>query len=355
MPVFFSLAAQYENMGDETINALLVREISQRSELIALRHGVPEWYVDNILATPELDKSRIRFVDSPTRFIRDIGIAVISQQQSVFFTSCGDVTPQGETWLRDGMLVALQHLPSLRMATAGMSMSRLSQSREMLLRTAVRRGGKLTVRDARTQSMLMSAGISTSLLPDLAFLLPTVSSTPKDLLVLSFRQAAAVKTESLLDSLTQFVRVASDWGLSTLVTWQVEHDAPYCRYLAERLNVRAEGIEPRERFRFDRMCGIYDRASLVLSNRLHVLLVAASRGALPFPLIHESEVKVRAVFEGMGLEGNILQPSDSPMRINWNPSKEPFESLPLVRCFERNAIQLRAFFDELFGNPQFET
>lgn len=48
MAAALSLRTQYDNLGDEIINAILLKELAQRMPVLALGHAVPDWYLANL-------------------------------------------------------------------------------------------------------------------------------------------------------------------------------------------------------------------------------------------------------------------------------------------------------------------
>ena len=93
---------------------------------------------------------------------------------------------------------------------------------------------------------------------------------------------------------------------------------------------------------------------MIVSNRLHGLLIAASRGAIPVPLLNSGEQKIRGVFEQAGLAPLILEagaPADANAgalagfvadRGTWRGT--------LAQAFAANAAEIRKALDAFFGS-----
>jgi hypothetical protein len=99
-------------------------------------------------------------------------------------------------------------------------------------------------------------------------------------------------------------------GQPCAFVWQVDEDEALNTELAARC---ATGPATRIADPSD-----YAGAGLVLSNRLHVLLVAAAQGALPVALVWTGHRKVRDLYETVGWDDLVLDldgPGDLPGRL----------------------------------------
>ena len=130
------------------------------------------------------------------------------------------------------------------------------------------------------------------LVPDTAFNEPAGPSTdaPRDRLLLSLRGARALPSDAWFEAVTS---VAAREGLRLTVASQVDEDEARSAELAERLGCELipwgdDGDLSRERSR--RLT--YAESMAVVSDRLHVLLLAAQAGAVPVEVVEHPRPKV---------------------------------------------------------------
>ncbi|WP_165225736.1 polysaccharide pyruvyl transferase family protein [Affinirhizobium pseudoryzae] len=341
---------QFENLGDEVINAVLARELAGRMKLVALTRGVPDWYLSNMKDHLGAIDCNVEYYTDSAAFIRKSLSVSFGGGRNWLFTSCGDVSASRSNYKRDGSFAALQYLPSLRLASVGASYSRISTSKAWLLRLASRRGKAISVRDTRSQDLLAANGVEVKLVPDLAFKLPWVKSpSERRRALFTFREIAGQNAAYFAGKLRNIVRILSDAGISSVMTWQVGRDEAYCRSLATELGIRLEpASEGRNRFR--KTCDFYDGADIIFSNRLHALLIAASRGAVPVAVLHAEERKIRGIFEDNGMD-LYLMPSEGE---GHGRLPEVLQTLPrhcdvVKTVFSNSSASIDAYFDDLAG------
>lgn len=124
--------------------------------------------------------------------------------------------------------------------------------------------------------------------PDMAFLYPMFDEASyvkiKKRIAMSFRNIDDIG--QLLSVLKSIGMLASKGNFEIDVIYQVDEDKVLCEQLTKEINkLNVRFIEsPVDYFSLDR----YKNYDIVVSNRLHVLLMAAMNGAYPFALISDS-------------------------------------------------------------------
>lgn len=306
--IILSLTTQYENLGDELINLMLLRQLAKSHKIIALSSNAPEWYIENIKNGLQELQSNVTLIEDSKIFYITLTKKVFSNNRIWLFTSCGDVSSSRPTILKDLLLLALQYLSNLRVAQVGASISRITSSRATLLKISQNRGKNITVRDTASQELLRKQHINVRLVPDLSFLLQTTAIKPlrSRLALISIRYHTDVDVERLLRDLKSLFCTLSKHQLLPAFTWQVSRDAEFCRHLANMLNVPIRSLTTTTSNRLQAAFDLYDEADVVISNRLHVLLLAASRNTCPIAMLHTSEIKIRAVMRDMDMYDNII-------------------------------------------------
>ncbi|MBZ4486835.1 hypothetical protein LQ938_02890 [Microbacterium sp. cx-55] len=125
-------------------------------------------------------------------------------------------------------------------------------------------------------------------------------------LAISYRSDRAQLSDDAVAGITS---AATALGLSPIVVTQVGRDEERSRSLAARLGCELvgwpEGVTHREQER--RLREIYAESAVVLSDRLHVLIVGMTEGAIPLGLTEHTESKIQRHFDAVGLSGVSVQ------------------------------------------------
>lgn len=121
----------------------------------------------------------------------------------------------------------------------------------------------------------------------------------RNLLVLSYRSDKPSLTPTLISAVKDAAR---SHGLQIAVVTQVGRDSSRSRELAEKLDAELvdwpEGRSHDEQEQLLR--SVYRRSALVLSDRLHVLIVAMTEGAVPLALSLGPNYKIGRHFDAIG-------------------------------------------------------
>ena len=134
--------------------------------------------------------------------------------------------------------------------------------------------------------------------PDMAFLYPQYKSSffesTRNRIALSFRKVDDYS--KLVEAVQTIGMIANEHGLDVDILYQVEEDEQFCRQLHDDVNSR--NVHLIEHLLDYYSLDIYQKYDIVLSNRLHVLLMAAMNGAIPYGIIsHEKkENKIADIF-----------------------------------------------------------
>lgn len=117
--------------------------------------------------------------------------------------------------------------------------------------------------------------------------------------VLSYRSDRPRLSEATTSAISQFTEQA---GLNLVVVTQVLRDEEAGSQLADELGAEFIGW-PDSRSHAEQealLREVYREAAIVVSDRLHVLIVAATEGAIPFSIVNYSESKVARHFAAIG-------------------------------------------------------
>lgn len=110
--------------------------------------------------------------------------------------------------------------------------------------------------------------------------------------------------------------LADRLGLEIVTVAQVRRDVPYARRLAQDLGGRAVGFDdPSHAAQEAALRREYARMRVVLSDRLHVLLLAMSEGAVPLGWTEAATAKLARHFDSLELPWVSAEPAERIARI----------------------------------------
>jgi len=349
MAVYFSLDTQFENLGDEVINGLLLRELSRRQSLRILIGQAPEWYLANVASAVCGD---VKFTNDRKRYIRDFLIGSVLPPGNTMLLSCGDTTTVQPDAKRSRTMSLLTKLPFLKVAQVGASRLKLNDTDKDWLARAANKSGLITVRDEYSRQTLEASSIKTRVMPDLAFLLNYQRPKSPTKALFMLRQTDADRA-AVVTQLVAMVARSRDLGLEPVFGWQVARDENYNRALAEQTGAGLLMLPGSGQDRLAPTLESYSDVAVIISNRLHGLLLAASRGALPVPILSDSERKVRGVFEHAGLAhlllSDALAPGASANTLTEIVTKQGPLADSIEQAFKANSTSLQEGFDAMFG------
>lgn len=137
--------------------------------------------------------------------------------------------------------------------------------------------------------------------PDMAFLYPKFTSSlfesKRNRIALSFRKVE--NYHLLVKAMQSICMVAEKQGTEVDVLYQVEVDKTFCKQLCQ--DMKSQNIHFIEKPIDFYSIETYQRYDIVCSNRLHVLLMAAMNGAIPYGLISHDrkENKIKDIFSSV--------------------------------------------------------
>lgn len=273
--VHASLLAQYENLGDLVLRREALDLLADGAPVdLLVADDTPGWWVD-VVAAPAGPRSLGDGRTWSRRLLR-------ARRGDVLVYAAGAFPLARRQAPREVVQLALAVLLRLR----GVRVVRLPRSVRgeysrltgAVYRLACRVAGPARWRDRRSLA-LVGAG---RLVPDLALRRgPTwEDGVPRPLLVVSMRGDRPEESGEALLALVRRLATARD--LTPVVVSQVQFDDAAALSLAERLGAKVLTWEPADAEAGEKRLGdLYAQASIVVSNRLHVIMLAASRGALP--------------------------------------------------------------------------
>lgn len=287
---FVKLSTQFDNAGDCLINRELVRLLAERGNVCLDLSACPAFFADQIVgALPRATGIRVSRWPFYLHLVRER----LRGSRCYWFLMPGGITgqpPPGRLahWIRDLPLPIAAAL-GIRVCLIGASFASLSKQHLAIWRRRQSWLFRLSPRDTESARYLDAHGIRhAACIPDLAFNLfrdPPFNSQPQadrdSIGCLSFRtdqfERQAADISQISARICREIGAETHW--QTLV--QVGRDRSGMEELTRQL--RAAGIRidaPVDCHQDVEAClAFYRHVSVVVSNRLHVLLMAASQGA----------------------------------------------------------------------------
>lgn len=325
--IYFKPGAQHENTGDALINKCAVKLYSKFGKVRLLKGKLPDSYVNSIsngqaeiIHAGDLSFLALTIVDSIKQIKKNK-----HKREDLFY-----VLPPGHTQ-RDGIkpflftvkvifLTVLLNLFRVKVVRLGVSVAgggKINRTIESLLSKIMHCYG---VRDEESLSYCKDNGFSNVIwFPDLAWL-HEPSSGPKAQrgnkydIVLSFRSNSTGRhhNESYLDNhleLLDFLINSYPGNIKKrlLVSYQVDFDRNSALKIINYLSNTTEAEYKDCRLGMEDAENLYRNSGLVISNRLHVLLLAGISGSVPIGVVRkEDNKKIISLFDGLGMSDILL-------------------------------------------------
>lgn len=284
--IFASINAQPDNLGDIEIRQTLLGWLLDTSAPITLFAGtMPAGY----LAAFDLP-DRVRVLRSPVEFQLALLRRVASRRASIVFAP----GPQVFGLHPAGLLKSLLNLVNVSLVRAsggqaiavGRSLRGTGRLPRSLERMLVSRFSVFAVRDDRSA---IAVGLPLEVCPDLAFAHTGAVTVPKSTAVISLRSDRAVN----LTLLGAAIEACTAAGLTVRFVTQVQRDDAQHERLAAQFGV--EAVLWGDKSHTEQFAAVHDahaRARIVLSNRLHALILGVQHEALPVALVEPSNDKL---------------------------------------------------------------
>jgi polysaccharide pyruvyl transferase WcaK-like protein len=342
--IFYIAQTQYTNLGDLIINKTLIDRLKNHGKVIIDDHGVPDWYCQ------ELGLS----VDERASFygMNGLLLAWLCSLRALFQRSVKTylVVPPGhaysrEKWLKPKILGAIVYFVLFRLLGGricrfGVSIGPFSKARELAEAWNSKMMYFYSVRDSISEHYAREIGINkVRYFPDLAWLLTSPESSNRnakktigtthtstidassdsinvdgDYVVFSFRKRAqsGIKMQAYGDELYTTLdaiaaTVCGQWGKKLVLAYQVDSDYEVCQDMKERYGDRYDVLLLDQKIDRCTMYDLYSKASMVFSNRLHVLMFTLMCGSLPVAVVDvEKNKKVIGILLDAGLKQLIF-------------------------------------------------
>lgn len=297
-----SLRTQTVNLGDYLILNACIRYLSNKYELVILdTKGVPASFA---LAVKE---QHADLVENGKVILKSLSPKYYLFNKFDFFRKAGACFIRASiknkvTYVLRAVYNYLRR--ALRLGNAYYFPISISGRISFPSRLFLKSFKHIFVRDLSSRDTLINHGVKTvTLVPDMAFYDykngekdKKQSSHADGLTILaSFRHDRSPSKSQLCKHLN-FYPNAKLVGLVSQVLFDIEVNSS----LAKELNLTHESVSIDNKGMI-KINNIYSENNIVISNRLHVLLMAMLQGAIPIPFLGRDDHKVKAYFDSLGL------------------------------------------------------
>lgn len=288
--VFYSVAAQWDNLGDiEIRNAALDWIRGTGSDVIAYSGSMPAAYV----AAFDADDEQVRFVTGAAHYQALLWSHLLRRRASIVFAPGPQAFgPRLKTMGKS--LVNLLNVTAVRASggavlAAGRSLRGRGRLARRIEVAVVALFQLYVVRDTRSAAVLGQDLVNA---PDLAFAHdfgPAADSGKRTDVIISLRGDRPIE----VDGLRSVVEVLKAEGLRPVFVTQVKRDDDQHRSLAATFGVSAVLWEEHSHTdQLKRARNAYANAGAVLSNRLHALIFGIQHGAAPIAVLDKGSDKL---------------------------------------------------------------
>ncbi len=350
---FYRAYTQYENLGDIIINKTMVSHLRNYGNLMIDDLGVPEWYCQELELTDNERASQHGHGQYHQNFFllivlfRFASLIRLQPRNTYLVKGLGhdamDISPvEGLYAIISSLILKLLGVNIIR---CGVSIGPFSRRRRIVENVLARLMYFYSVRDQTSANYAHKIGIKkVAIFPDLAWLMEVPQATKsllagqENYVIFSFRSIHRYsKTETgsdnqdiyrLLDDIVQKLCIQGDQKL--VICYQVTRDREFCRSLHARYQNQCEAIFIEQQVDRQFMSDLYSRASMIFSNRLHVLLFGLICGSIPIAVINQkTQAKVSGIFSDAGLMKLVLDTNQAT--IDWQHLREIMADAPTLK------------------------
>ena len=309
---FVSLTGPAGNIGDALIRRETLHWASGTSdELVAYTGEAPDVWLAQ-LGIPD-DAVILRSKKSVRRWL---WLLVTAPRHPVLVFEAGEIPLDRGNGLRELVFLAETLIVRLKggvVVRPPRGIRAPSQPSLSIHRLATRLSQVTLWRDAATRATARTGRLA----PDIGFsagIRPGLGWNERTELIVSLRGARPLPDERWIRAVRES---AEREGLGIRTVVQVREDEDRARELAELLGgVFEEWGDTDPLAQEERLRERYDAARLVISDRMHVLVLAALSAAVPLELVPQPTAKIREAFAAIGLDGVSIDVSASdPERL----------------------------------------
>jgi polysaccharide pyruvyl transferase WcaK-like protein len=359
--IFFIVQTQYQNLGDLIINKTLLEKMREHGKLMINDRNAPDWFSEElgITAAERVDQYNLKFnrlllwSAFKRRFQKNKNTYLVLTPGHIY-----DAHPdlKLKPTLRSIFDFLLLNIMGVRICRFGASVGPFFPLGQMAERWKSRLMYFYSVRDSISETYVHELGIqNVQRFPDLAWLMNVerlARGKPQtqfsdNYVIFSFRASthkldnSNLYKESLYPVLDQIAHfVCGELAQKLVISYQVKRDYETCQEIKDRYQEQYKPVLIENQVNRQDMQQIYAHASLVFSNRLHVLVFAMAHGAIPIAVVDvEKHSKVVGIFSDVGLMHLVIDIQ--------NPQIHLERLYDVVANIDKNREQIKCLFDKM--------
>ncbi|MFN6516364.1 MAG: polysaccharide pyruvyl transferase family protein [Nostoc sp. CreGUA01] len=320
--IFCSAKTQYENLGDLIINKTLLSLMRNYGSLLIDDYEVPEWFCqeleikDNERASKHYGKLTRKLI-----FIFTLKRLFQPNNRIYLLLTPGHTYHSEKSYSVTGVIKNLisflvLRLIGVRICRFGASIGPFATISRISERWQAKFMYFYSVRDNISKEYAHKIGIDkVQIFPDLAWIMEKPShqdtnfNIDGEYVLFSFRKSSHELDDpinyqsSLYTTLDEIVKlVCTDWQKKLVISYQVSRDYEVCKNIMDRYKGFYEIIFIEEQIDRRSVFSLYSHASMIFSNRLHVLMFAMICGSIPVAVVDASKHdKITGIFSDAGL------------------------------------------------------
>lgn len=306
--IYYDLSTQYENTGDLLINKAAIEILRKKNSLIIDDTKAPRWFVECVLAPHDKLLSRFSNKSAVKEVVYDLvlqklGIRVKSESYLVLVP--GHISGSGlkTNIAKLKRLAALSAIRLLggKIVKFGVSIGPFDHFGSFIESLISRTYHYYGLRDQDSINLAKKLNFrNTRFFPDLAWSYKTGNSLINDErnnVIFSFRSNAYGVShqddylKKVIKCLREIVLDVNFKNKKILIAYQVSYDRSASIEIYEQLKQISDVELIDRKLSLNDAIALYHTADMVVTNRLHVLLLAAQCAALPIALIKQNDNK----------------------------------------------------------------
>lgn len=303
--IFVPVVGQFINIGDVLHRRELLSWLRDQGELHIYVGKAPKSFIDGL----KLDSKAILYTSISSWMIQ---ILVSGYKKTFFIFNPGEIRLEKRRLLREILLfpllcvVRLKKGKVLRVGIA--AMSEYSNKNLNIWKLVLKTTNKIFWRTYDSKEKFKRGVV----IPDLAFYdvdNEALSNLNRPYLTISMRGNHASPSDKWYDIIKG---IALKYNLEIVTVSQVRNDNDKTLQISEKLN--AKKIIWKDNYSHNEQEAIvneiYQNSLLIVSDRLHALILAYSKGAIPINLLTVNKEKVQHHFDVIGIDrvNNIIGP-----------------------------------------------
>ncbi|MGA4689316.1 hypothetical protein ACPCXD_03500 [Rhodococcus sp. AB351] len=302
--IFYWCSGQEDNIGDVILRRRMLRSLQSADECrVYVGRASP-----NFIRALGLQDRDVVY----SNFLAFVLIAMLNclRKDWKFAFNPGEIKCNRRQSLMHAALIPMMLISNTRgrrCIRIGVGIHEYSSRWEVFVKATVRLAGVNVWRDAESRARFDSGTVA----PDWAFDEHGLSSPdatgedPRGMLGVSLRSDGSAATETWLTAVRTLAQMS---GLEPVVLVQVQRDSERSHEMAARLGCEVlDWTDANHSEQEARLREAYRTCAGVISDRLHVLVMAMTEGAVPLGLMEHVDNKVHKHFDAAGID-----------RISWD-------------------------------------